>query len=74
MSLLLRPDDENGIEPGRPIPYGRVYQKGEYYLLKPLNPNWANKAEYVHMEKVEIFIISEVSGAWLKRRWAEMAT
>ncbi|MFC1606670.1 hypothetical protein ACFL47_01765 [Candidatus Latescibacterota bacterium] len=31
---------------------------GEYYLLKPINPNWSNKAEYIHVEKAETFVIA----------------
>ena len=54
MSPFLRPDDVIEVEPGRPLPNGRVcfvrygrkekfrrvFQEGEYYCLKPLNPNW----------------------------------
>ncbi|MFC1607139.1 S24 family peptidase [Candidatus Latescibacterota bacterium] len=88
MSPLLRPDDQIEVEPGRPVPNGRVcyvkygrrakfrrvYQEGEYYLLKPLNPHWSNKAEYVHVEKAETYVISEVSRGWLKLRWREVTT
>ena len=83
MMPLLRPDDLIEVEPGRPVPDGRVcfvrygakenfrqvFREGEYYCLKPLNPDWAYKTKYVHIELVETFIISEISKTWISERW-----
>jgi hypothetical protein len=83
MLPLLRPDEEIEVEPGRPIPNGRVcfvmcgkkgnfrqvFKEGMYYWLKPLNSEWSYKTKFVHIEKAEIFVISEVSRELLYKRW-----
>jgi hypothetical protein len=83
MKPLLLPNDIIEVEPGRPVPDGRVcfvkigakerfrlvFKIGEYYCLKPLNPDWSYKTEYIHLEKVETFVTSEVSKVWLAKRW-----
>ena len=82
MSPLLMPDDVIVVEPGKPIPDGRVcfvkngrkekfrqvFKEGEYYRLQPLNPHWSQNIEYVHVEKAETFIISEETKTWLTKR------
>ena len=79
MSPLLLPDDVIYVESGLPIPDGRicfvkhcmegkfrqVYKVGQFYCLKALNPEWLSKKEYVPVEEVKIFVISEVSRLWL---------
>ena len=79
MKPLLILDDVIEVEQGSPIPYGRVcfvkyggkerfrlvFKVGEYYCLKPLNPDWSYLTKYIHIEEVKIFVISEVSREWL---------
>lgn len=86
MKPLLMPDDVIEVEPGRPVPDGRVclvkhgakerfrqvFKIGEYYLLKPLNPDWSYTKKYVHIEEVTIFVISEKSREWLSKRWKSL--
>ena len=83
MYPFLQPDDEVEFEPGRPIPNGRVclvkigskkrvrqvFQEGEYYRLKPLNPDWDYKVEFYHVEKCMTFVITEECRDWLNERW-----
>ncbi len=83
MHPLLHPDDVIEFVPGRPDPDGRVclirigkrhriyrvFREGEYYRLEPLNPNWQYKTQYVHVEKVQTFIMSEKSREWVAERW-----
>jgi SOS-response transcriptional repressor LexA len=83
MFPFLKPDDVIEVEPGRPITDGRVclvkygrkekvrqvFKEGEYYRLQPLNPNWSQDVKYVHVEKVETYVIAEESREWLKKRW-----
>ena len=83
MYPFLHPEDEVEFTPGRPVPNGRiclvrkgkrfkvrqVFQEGEHYRLKPLNPNWAYKTELVHVEAVETFVIAETSRKCLNERW-----
>ena len=35
-----------------------IAQEGEYYRFKPLNSNWEQQTEFVHVEKVETFLIT----------------
>ena len=83
MMPLLILDDVIEVEPGSPVPDGRVclvrygkkesfrrvFKKGEFYCLKPLNPDWNYAIKYIHVEMVEIFVISEVSRVWLNLRF-----
>ncbi len=83
MKPLLLPDDVIEVEPGLPVPDGRVcyvrygkkerfrqvFKNGEFYCLKPLNPDWEYTTKYIHLEMVEIFVISKVSREWLAKRW-----
>ena len=43
----------------------RVSQEDEYYRLKPLNMNWAQRTEFAHVEKAETFVITEECSDWL---------
>ena len=85
MAPFLKLDDELEFEHGQPIPNGRiclvkfgskkrvrqVFKEGEYYLLKPLNSNWALDVEYIHVEQCETFVITENYRKWLNERVKE---